>query len=170
MPIEIPDHSEVFIDANIFVYHFSGPTEYTNSCTKFLQRIEEARLSGITSALVLAETLHRLMIIEATTKLHIEPKQALRYLKTRPQDVKKLTEHLTAVEKIQTFGIKILPLDVNNVLKSNAIKKEFGLLTNDAINLALMRHHHLKDIATNDPDFERVGDLIVWKPVPTASS
>lgn len=79
MPIEIPDHSEVFVDANVFVYHFSGPTEYTNSCTQFLQRIEEARLSGLTSVLVLAETLHRLMIIEAATKLHIEPKQALRY-------------------------------------------------------------------------------------------
>lgn len=170
MPIEVPDHSEIFVDANIFVYHFSGPTEYTNSCTQFLQRIEEARLSGITSALVLAETLHRLMIIEATTKLHIEPKQALRYLKARPQDVKKLTEHLTVVEKIQAFGIKVLPLDVDSILKSTAIKQEFGLLTNDAINLALMRRNHIQGIATNDPDFEGIGDLIVWKPVPTGSS
>lgn len=170
MPIDIPDHSEVFVDANIFVYHFSGPTEYTDSCTQFLQHIEETTPSGVTSVLVLAETLHRLMIIEATTKLHIEPKLILRHLKAHPLDVKKLTEHLTVVEKIQAFGIKILPLDIDDVLKSNDVKKEYGLLTNDAINLAIMRHHHIKRIATNDPDFGRVGDLTVWRPVPTFSA
>ena len=165
MPIDAPDHSEVFIDANIFIYHFSGPTEYTDSCTQFLQRIEEARLSGLTSVLILAETLHRLMIIEAATTLHVEPKQVLRHLKAHPLDVRKLTEHLTVVEKIQAFGVKILSLDIDDVLSSNAIKKECGLLTNDAINLALMRRHHIKHIATNDPDFGRVGDLVVWKPL-----
>jgi predicted nucleic acid-binding protein len=65
VPIDLPDRTEVFIDANVFVYHFSGPTEYTDFCSRFLQRIEEGRLSGFTSTLVLAETLHRLMIIEA---------------------------------------------------------------------------------------------------------
>ncbi|MDE2179524.1 MAG: type II toxin-antitoxin system VapC family toxin [candidate division NC10 bacterium] len=170
MPIEIPDHTEVFVDANIFVYHFSGPTEYTDSCTQFLQCIEEARLSGLTSVLVLAETLHRLMIIEAATKLHIESKQALRHVKAHPLDVKKLTEHLTIVDQIRAFGIKTLPLDIDDILHSSAIKKECGLLTNDAINLALMRRHHIKNIATNDPDFGQVADLVVWKPVPIASS
>lgn len=170
MPIDAPDHSEVFVDANIFVYHFSGPTEYTDSCTQFLQRIEEASLSGLTSVLILAETLHRLMIIEAATTLHIEPKQVLRHLKAHPLDVRKLTEHLTVVEKIQAFGVKILSLDIDDVLSSNAIKKECGLLTNDAINLALMRRHHIKHIATNDPDFGRVGDLVVWKPLAPATA
>jgi predicted nucleic acid-binding protein len=80
VPIDLPDRTEVFIDANVFVYHFSGPTEYTDFCSRFLQRIEEGRLSGFTSTLVLAETLHRLMIIEAATKLQIVPKVAIRHL------------------------------------------------------------------------------------------
>jgi predicted nucleic acid-binding protein len=164
VPIDLPDHTEVFIDANVFVYHFSGPTEYTDFCSRFLQRIEEGRLSGFTSTLVLAETLHRLMIIEAATKLQIVPKVAIRHLKAHPLEVKKLTDHLTVPDNIQTFGIKVLSLDVADVLTSNEIKKEHGLLTNDAINLAVMRRHHLKSIATNDPDFERVTDLLVWKP------
>ncbi len=78
MPLDIPDHNEVFVDANIFVYHFSGPTEYTNTFTQFLQRVEENRLFAFTSSLVLPKTLHRLMIIEATTKLKIGPKVAIR--------------------------------------------------------------------------------------------
>ncbi len=168
MPIDIPDHSEVFIDANIFVYHFAGPTEYTDACTQFLQRIEEAILLGFTSTLVLAETLHRLMIIEATTKLKIEPKTTIRHLKTHPEDVKKLKDHLLIPEKIQALSIKILSLDVSDVIKSNEIKKEYGLLTNDAINFAVMRRHNLKNIASNDPDFEQIHELIVWKPSRTS--
>ena len=50
------------------------------------------------------------------------------------------------------------------VYHSNEIKKEFGLLTNDAITLAVMRRHRLSKIATNDPDFDRITDLSVWKP------
>lgn len=164
MLADIPDRTEIFIDSNIFVYHFSGPTEYTDSCTLLLQRVEQSEIFGFTSTVVLAETLHRLMIIEATTKLQIEPKVAIRYLKAHPLEVKKLTEHLTVPEKIQGLGIKILTVEIDDILKSNEIKKGYGFLTNDAINLALTRRHQLRNIATNDPDFERVTDLVVWKP------
>ena len=165
MPIDLPDHSDVFIDANIFVYHFSGPTEYTPACTEFLRRIEEGKLSGFTSTVVLAETLHRLMIIEAAAKLQIEPKTVLHHLKAHPLDIKKLTQHLTVSEKIQDFGVKVLSAELEDILKSNEIKQKYGLFTNDAINLAIMRRHQLKIIATNDPDYARVADLVIWKPI-----
>lgn len=38
---DIPSVCEIFIDANIFVYHFSGPTELTPACSAFLRRIED---------------------------------------------------------------------------------------------------------------------------------
>ena len=110
MPIALPDGSHVFIDANIFVYHFSGPTTFTNHCTQLLQRIEDARLSGFTSTLVLAETLHRLMIIEAVTTLQLEPRVAIRHLKGHPSDVKKLVQHLTVPQTVRAIGIQIFPL------------------------------------------------------------
>jgi predicted nucleic acid-binding protein len=75
-----------------------------------------------------------------------------------------LIEHIKVPGKIHTLGIKTLPIDIDDILKSNEIKREFGLLTNDAITLAVMKRHHLRNIATNDPDFERVTDLVIWKP------
>ena len=105
----------MFVDARILVVGFSGPTEYTDSCTQFLQRIEEGKLLGLTSTLVLAETLHRLMIIEATAKLQIEPKAAIRHLKTHSSDVMKLIDHLAVPHKIQAFGVEILRLEVRNL-------------------------------------------------------
>jgi len=169
MAIDFPDGSEVFVDANIFIYHFSGPTEYTDSCTQFLQRIEDGELIGLTSMLVVVETLHRLMIIEATSKLQIEPRVAIRHLKAHPSDVMKLTDHLTVADKIRAL-VEILPVDFVHVLTSSEIKKTYGLLTNDAINLAIMRVRHLGNIATNDPDFERIPDLVAWKPLRTVST
>lgn len=42
--------------------------------------------------------------------------------------------------------------------------KRYRLMSNDAIHVATMKKRGISAIATNDPDFERVGWLKVWKP------
>ena len=167
---EIPSATEIFIDANIFVYHFSGPTELTAACSTFLRRIEDRDLSGFTSLTVLAEVLHRLMIIEATETLQVEARHAVRYRKEHPTEVRKLTRHLGVPETIQAIGVHMLAPTLDDVLTSQEEKLAFGLLTNDAITLAVMKRHHLTHIATNDPDFARVTSLHVWHPSPIPPS
>ena len=61
----IPSGTRVFIDANIFIYHFTG---VSTECSDFLNRCERRDLEGITSANVLLEVLHRLMMVEAVIK------------------------------------------------------------------------------------------------------
>ena len=163
---EIPPGTEIFIDANIFVYHFAGPTPLTSACSAFLRRIENRDLIGFTSLTVVAEVLHRLMIIEATEKLQIETQRAVRYLKQHPTEATKLTEHLTVTEKIPAIGIHLLVPTLDDLLTSQEFKMASGCLTNDAINLAVMKRHRLTHIATNDPDFIRVASLRVWRPSP----
>lgn len=75
-----------------------------------------------------------------------------------------MTKHLLVPDSILGIGIEILTVGVDDVHASAGIKREYGLLTNDALNLALMRRHRLACIASNDSDFERVTDLLVWKP------
>ncbi|MBI3990361.1 MAG: type II toxin-antitoxin system VapC family toxin [candidate division NC10 bacterium] len=167
---EIPSATEIFIDANIFVYHFSGPTALTPACSAFLRRIEDRDLAGFTSLIVVAEVLHRLMIIEATETLQVEARQVVRYLKEHPTEVRKLTGHLVVPEKIQAIGVHILTPTFDDLLASQEEKLTFGFLTNDAMNLAVMKRHHLTHIATNDPDFARVESLKVWSPSPLSPS
>lgn len=166
---EVPSATDIFIDANIFVYHFSGPTELTPACSAFLRRIEDHDLVGFTSLTVVAEVLHRLMIIEATETLHVEARQAVRYLKEHPSEIGKLTRHLVVPDKIQAIGVQIIAPTLEDLLRSKEEKLALGFLTNDAINVAVMKRHHLAHIATNDPDFERVASLKVWRPSPLAS-
>jgi predicted nucleic acid-binding protein len=62
---DIPHATDVFLDANTFVYHFIADPNFGASCTKFLKRIESHEIVGWTSPHVLAEVSHRLMTIEA---------------------------------------------------------------------------------------------------------
>jgi hypothetical protein len=81
---EVPPATEIFLDANIFGYDFSGPTLLTPACSALLRHIEEGDITGYTSLIVVVEVLHRLMIIEATAAPQVETRQAVRYLKVHP--------------------------------------------------------------------------------------
>ena len=59
----------VFVDANIFTYHFQPHPSWGPSCTRLLQRIENQELAGFTTIPVLGEVAHRLMTIEANNTL-----------------------------------------------------------------------------------------------------
>ena len=61
----IEDDSSVFIDANVFIYHFGGASA---QCAALVQRCETGDLRGFRSVLVLAEVCHRLMVTEAVEK------------------------------------------------------------------------------------------------------
>ena len=60
-----PAGASIFIDANIFIYHFTGVSE---ECSEFLTRCESREITGQTSINVILEVLHRLMMVEAVTK------------------------------------------------------------------------------------------------------
>ncbi len=47
---------------------------------------------------------------------------------------------------------------------SKCFRDEYGLLTDDSKTLAVMRHHGLTDLASNDEDFRRVPDIRLWTP------
>jgi predicted nucleic acid-binding protein len=57
----IKSGKKIFVDPNIFVYHFLGVND---SATDFIQRCEQREIIAYTSSIVIAEVLHRLMIAE----------------------------------------------------------------------------------------------------------
>ncbi len=89
---DIADDTRVFVDSNIFIYHFSNFERFADSCLSFFQRVEDGKLSGYTSTMVLAEVLHRLMVIEASKKFDIQPKNVVKYLKENPDKASSLAD------------------------------------------------------------------------------
>jgi predicted nucleic acid-binding protein len=45
-----------------------------------------------------------------------------------------------------------------------SVSRRYSLLSNDACIASFARTYGIPNIATNDPDFERVDWLTVWKP------
>ena len=66
------------------------------------------------------------------------------------------------MEILKGFNISIL----NGSLFPDFIEisKKYWLMATDAIHVATMKRQGITNIATNDPDFERVEWLKVWKP------
>ena len=151
----------IFIDSNIFIYHFLGTMSL---CSDLLARVEAKDIRGFTSVIVVAEVWHRLMIAEVIEIYKISPTKAVSYLKSHPQIVKELSKCHFAITSISALHIKIWPLTERVFGSAQLIIKRFGLLTNDALNLALMKSHKVKNIATNDRDFEHIKDISVYRP------
>ena len=99
---EIPSGVECFVDANIFIYHFTGVSE---ECSRFLKRCEEGSIEGVTATSVVLEVLHRLMMIEAVRKGLITPPNVLKKLQKSPAIVRELGDYFSNVEKISRMGI-----------------------------------------------------------------
>lgn len=81
-----------------------------------------------------------------------------------PQMVRRLTKHLSVASDIGNLGAGIRPLLVKHLHASKSVRKEYGLLTNVSLIVAVMRDQKLRDLATHDAGFRRVSGLRLWMP------
>ncbi len=162
---DLRDGDRVFIDANIFIYHFGGRSL---ECKAFLERCARRELSGYTSTPVLAEVLHRRMVAEAIAKGLVTARTAVRKLGETPELVKQLIQYQEDVSKISQMNLTTLNLTLEIVKASAEVRKGEGLLTNDSFVVACMREQGLTKLATANGDFARVGGIEVYKPTDLA--
>ena len=158
---ELLDGGSVFIDANIFIYHFGGRSL---ECKTFLERCARRELLGYTSTPILAEVLHRLMIAEAIAKGLVTAKTAVRKLGESPELVKHLAQYQEDVDKIFQMNLTIVALTPGIVRLSAEVRKNEGLLTNDSLVVACMRAQGLTKVATANGDFDKISGITVYKP------
>jgi uncharacterized protein len=154
----------VFVDANTLTYHFQPHVLWGASCTQLLQRIENQQLVGYTASHVIGELSHRLMTLEANTLLGWPMAGIGNRLRTHPSEVRKLSRFRTAVEKLVQGNLQILTVTPAVLVAAVALSQQLGLLTNDALIVALMQAHGLSKIASNDSDFDRVPGLTRYAP------
>jgi predicted nucleic acid-binding protein len=160
---QIPPNSTLFIDASIFIYYFLNTSQ---ECKELLLRCQNRSLRGVTSFVVLAEVLHRLMTFEAVQKGVVSSGNVVNKLKQNPDAVKSLSNYDTNVLQIFDFGIEVYPIDdIQRILaESHTFRQNYGLLTNDSLNAAFMRLHGVTHLATNNGDFDALPSIQVFKP------
>jgi predicted nucleic acid-binding protein len=85
-------------------------------------------------------------------------------LQRHPEAVRSLVFARAAARQFAQLPLQLLPLDAQSFVDAMDVSQQHGLLTNDALIVALMERHGVMHLATNDDDFDRVPGITVWKP------
>jgi len=78
--------------------------------------------------------------------------------------VQTLTRFRQAIQEIPLFGLRILTIDLAWPDAAAGVSQQTGLLHNDALIVAVMRVHGLTNLASADPDFDRVPGITRYAP------
>jgi predicted nucleic acid-binding protein len=86
-------------------------------------------------------------------------------LKRHPTEVQQLKKQRSAMDEISVIGLRILDVTGQLVSRAADISIQTGLLTADALTIALMQQHGLMHLASHDSDFDRVPGITRYAPV-----
>lgn len=157
----LPSGVKVFVDSNILTYHLFNDPAYGKRCKEFIKSVENGGFEGFISPIIVSETLFNFIKANIVKNYKIKPKEVVSFLKANPKLISKI-DIGKASDLFKIFCIlSISELEVDECYKAI---KDNALLTNDAFHVATLKRYGITDIATNDPDFERVEWLKVWKP------
>lgn len=161
----IPLGSQVFIDANTLIYYSAADPTYGDACKEFMERVARREIEGFTSAHVLGDHAHRVMTLEAIAQFGWPVKGIAVRLRQHPAEIQKLTRIRQTVDEIRHIGVQVLPIDFDLVHRATDVSQQHGLLTGDALVVAVMQQHNLTILASNDDDFDRVPGIARYAPV-----
>jgi predicted nucleic acid-binding protein len=161
---DLPGGASVLVDANTLVYHFQPLPVFGPACTDLVERIEHQQLIGFTSTHVLSEMAHRLMTLEACALFGWPYPGIAQRLRQHPAQVQALTRFRQANQEVPQCGIQVLTIPPTLIDLAAAVSQQTGLLTNDALVIAVMQAHGLMNLASNDSDFDRVPGLTRYAP------
>jgi predicted nucleic acid-binding protein len=108
MPIDtlanLPNGSDAFLDANIFIYALTG---ISSECESLLKRCARNDVFGVASFEVINEVTHRLIVGEAYAKGLIARPRA-EELRQKPAAIQGLQDYWTQVEQIFNMNLVVV--------------------------------------------------------------
>lgn len=164
MPLEIPDGAVCLVDSNIFYYALVSTPGVSEHCLSILNRAVAGKISIAASVPILSDTLHKVMISEVAQLSRRGRAGLIAYLGKHPEIITRLVEYPQALDRLSVVPMNVLSIDEQLLREASGLAVLHGLLTNDALIVALMHRHGLIYLVTNDDDFDRVPDITIWKP------
>jgi len=158
---EIRTGEWVVIDTNILVY---ANQQKSIECIQLLRRCAVRDVNGIVPMPMVAELIHTLMIIEARENDWIDRANPARVLSERPELIRRLSHYEIQMREFLGIGLRLEPVQTVDILETMKIQREFGLLTNDALLLAIARRLNCAAVASADKAFELVKGFMIYKP------
>jgi predicted nucleic acid-binding protein len=160
----LPDGVACFVDANIICYHVVHTPPLSEECTRFIKRIERGSVKASTSAAVVAEAVHKVMLAEAIQKHKLDHRGLAHRLQRQRDLIVGLSEHRRVPTLIKALAMHVEPVTLDLLEHVANLSVQYRLLTNDAVTIAVMEKLGLSHLITNDNNFDSIPSLSIWKP------
>jgi len=166
----LPGGTSVFVDTNIFHYHFQG---LSVTCTAFIDRVANHEIEAYVNTQVLSDLLHKLMMSEAIRKNCMKkgsnPQALKKYLKGIRGQPNPLGDCEIQFASVLAFGVQVLPINEKLFLDTKNDRQHYYLMTGDSLHLGTMNRRNvpLQDIVTKDADFALIPGITAWMPMDT---
>jgi predicted nucleic acid-binding protein len=154
--LKIPKEHRVLIDTNIFIY---ASQRSSLQCVNLLERCANNEIFGIIPAHILAEVMHVLMLAEARDIGLIKDSNPARQLINNCQLVKSLSRYEGLIRDLLAIGLQLEPLQREDFLTALSLQRKYGMLTNDALFLAVALRLRVTSIVSADSVFSQVQEV-----------
>lgn len=160
-PDDIKGGESVFIDSNIILYALARKS---GQCRSLLSRCASREVNGVISTVVIAEVAHRRMMMEARLLHNITSSNPARALSKKPDLVRRLTIYRQEAHDLVHGELHVEAALPRDIVQALGIQRDYGLMMNDSLNIAVAKRLGVIRIATADENFGSLGDWTVFKP------
>jgi len=157
----IPSDQIVLIDANIILY---ANQKASAQSVELLERCANHDVIGVLPMHTLAEVMHVLMLAEARDLGIITSGNPAKQLSEKPNLVKSMSRYEFLIWDLLTIGLQIEPVQREDIIQAMSIQRQYGLLTNDAIFLAVGTRLRVNAIASADHAFGNIQGVVLYSP------
>lgn len=148
------------MDANIFIHAFM---HQSGQCRNLLERCKSEEVLGITTAEIVSEVCHRLMLIEAVD-VGLITKPSAANLRAKRTQIRGLSRYWILTSQIFNLNIVVLALDDRRLRRAQQVRTTYGLLTTDSLIVAAALEYEIGTLASRDEDFDQIDGLALYKP------
>ena len=159
---DINNGSLCVIDTNVLLYAEQGVSAQAQ---RLIRRCYKGELTGTLPQTVWQELTHKLMLAEAMMLGKISGNNPARRLSAKPDVIRDLSLYRTKVKALLDLGLGFEPCTLPDLIETAfQMQEKYGLLTNDAVVLAVALRLKADALVSNDKAFRSVAELPVHYP------
>ncbi|HWR89408.1 MAG TPA: type II toxin-antitoxin system VapC family toxin [Dissulfurispiraceae bacterium] len=159
---DIQGGSLCVIDSNILLYAEQG---VSHQAQRLLRRCAGGELSGILPQTVWQEVTHKLMMAEAVMKRIITGSNPAARLAGKPEAVRSLSLYRAKVQALIDLGLGFEVCTLDDLTTTGfRLQEKYGLLTNDAVVLAVAIRLKADALVSGDKAFQPVTEVPIHSP------
>ena len=158
---QIQNDEIVVVDANIILYALEHQSV---QCEQLIRRCAMREISCIIPSVQFAEVMHRLMIREAQDNGWVTGGNPARQLSGKPDRIRLLNRYESGIKSMLGMGFVMEPVLQEDFLVATASQRQHGLMTNDALLVAVAGRLRVEAVASSDLAIVRAPGIVLYSP------